>query len=91
MMVHESAGLRVSRRIAGAGRGVWRRGRLWIVVAVALVAGAFLVMLVTASGHADHGCTARCSQYEGGMVAGGSQQVYLVFSGGPRADEVAAG
>ena len=91
MMVHEWAGWRVPRRIAGAGRGVWRRGRWWVVVAVALVAGACLVMLVTTSGHADHGCTARCSQYEGGMVAGGSQQVYLVFSGRPRAGEVTAG
>jgi len=66
MMVHEWAGLRVSRRIAGAGRGVWRRGRLWVVVAVAVVAGACL-------------------------VAGGSQQVYLVFWGGPRAGGFAAG
>jgi len=79
MMVRERAGLRVSRRIAGAGRGWWRRGWLWVVVGVAVVAGAWLVMLATASGHADRGCTARCAQFEGGMVAGGSRQVYLVF------------
>jgi hypothetical protein len=83
MVVHEWAGLRVSRQIAGAGQGLWRCGRLWVVVvAAAVVIGACLVMLVTVSAHADRACTARCSQFEGGMVAGGSRQVYLVVSGG---------
>jgi len=59
MVMHEKAGL-------------WRRGRLWVVVVVAaaVVIGACLVMLVTVSAHADHACTAQCSQFEGGMVAG---------------------
>jgi hypothetical protein len=84
MVVHEGAGLRVSRRIADIGRGLWRRGRLWLmmVVIVAVVIGACWVMLVAASRHADRGCSARCSQFEGGMVAGGSRQVYLVVWGG---------
>jgi len=57
---------------------------LWlvVVVAAAVVTGACLVMLVAASAHADRTCTARCSQFEGGMVAGDSRQVYLVFWGG---------
>ena len=82
MVVNEWAGLRVTRRIAGVGRSVWQRGRLWVVVAAAVVIGVCLVVLVTAYGHADRGCSARCSQFEGGMVAGGSRQVYLVVSGG---------
>jgi hypothetical protein len=84
MVVHERAGLRVSRQIAGADQGLWRRGRLWVVVVVAaaVVIGVCLVMLVIVSGHADRACTARCSQFEGGMVAGGGRQVYLVFWGG---------
>jgi hypothetical protein len=57
---------------------------LWLtlVVIAAVVIGACLVMLVTASGDADRNCSVRCSQFEGGMVAGGSRQMYLVFSGG---------
>jgi hypothetical protein len=53
-----------------------------MVVIAAVVIGACLVMLVTAFGHADRNCSVRCSQFEGGMVAGGSRQVYLVFWGG---------
>jgi len=53
-----------------------------VVVIAAVVIGAWWVMLVTASRHADRGCSAQCSQFEGGMVAGGSRQVYLVVSGG---------
>ena len=84
MRVHEWAGLRISRRITDIDRGLWRRGRLWLMVVViaAVVIGAWWVMLVTASRHADRGCSAQCSQFEGGMVAGGSRQVYLVVSGG---------
>ena len=88
MVVHEWAGLRVSHRISGVGRGLWRRDRLWVMVVVvtAVVIGACFVMLVTASGHADRGCSAQCSQFEGGMVAGDSRPVYLVFSGGRPGD-----
>ena len=83
MVMREWAGLRVSRRAAGPGRDLRRWGRLWLMVLIAaVVTGACLVMFVIASGHADRGCSARCSQFEGGMVAGGSRQAYQVVRGG---------
>jgi hypothetical protein len=55
------------------------------VVIAAVVIGviaACWVMLVTASENAYRGCSVRCAQFEGGWVAGGGRQVYLVFWGG---------
>jgi hypothetical protein len=68
--------------MASIGRDLRRRGRLGVVAAVAVVIGACSIMLAAAPAQANGACTAKCSQYQGGMVAGGSQQVYRVFSAG---------